>query len=67
MDKKLLEQALMMAPNERVIFAELILASLEHEDENVRLAWVREVKERINAVEEGRAKIMDFNALYNAD
>jgi len=66
MDKKLLDKALMMSPNERVIFAELILASLEHEDEKIRLAWLSEVKARIRAVEDGRAKILDFNALYNA-
>jgi len=32
MDKKLFEKALLMPPNERVTFAELILASLEHEE-----------------------------------
>ena len=38
MDKELFERALKMSPNERLAFAELILASLEHEDNEVQVA-----------------------------
>jgi len=64
MDNKLLEKALEMPPNERVAFAELILASIDHEDEEVRQAWLSEVENRMNAVKEGRAKLLDFESLY---
>jgi Putative addiction module component len=66
MDKELFEKALKMPVNERVIFAELILASLEQENDEVRLAWLGEVNSRIKAVKEGRAKLLDFETLYNA-
>ena len=66
MDKELFEKALRIAPNERLAFAELILSSLEHEEREVRNAWVKEVKDRMKAVNEGRSKLLDFEALYNA-
>lgn len=66
MDKELLEKALKLPPNERLTFAELILASLEYEEDEVRFAWINEVNERMKAVKEGRAKLLDFEALYNA-
>ncbi|MBK6912255.1 MAG: addiction module protein [Ignavibacteriales bacterium] len=66
MDTMLLEKALNLPPNERVMFAELILASLEREDDEVRLAWQNEVNERIKAVNQGKAKLLDFDALFNA-
>ncbi|GAB6094788.1 addiction module protein [Desulfatiferula olefinivorans] len=60
MDKVLLEKALKMPPNERVIFAELILASIDKEDESLRLEWISEVKSRMEAVRTGKAKLLDF-------
>jgi hypothetical protein len=66
MDEELFEKALNMNPNERLAFAELILSSLEHEEDEVRNAWVSEVKDRMNAVNEGRSKLLNFEALYHA-
>lgn len=65
MDNALLEKALEMPPNERVIFAELILASIDFEEEEIRQSWVTEVTSRMKAVNEGRAKLLDFEGLYN--
>lgn len=65
MDNELFEKVLKLAPNERLTFAELILASLEHEEEEVRHTWINEVNERMKAVREGRAKLLDFEDLYN--
>ena len=65
MDKELFEKALKMSPNERLAFAELILASLEHEDNEVGSAWVKEVQDRIKAVNEGHSQLLDFEVLYN--
>ena len=64
MDKELLEKALEMPPNQRLAFAELILASIDHEETEVRQAWLAEVKNRMIAVKEGKAKLLDFESLY---
>lgn len=65
MDKTLLEKALAMPPNERVVFAELILASIDYEKDEILQEWTAEVKSRITAVNEGRAKLLDFEELYS--
>ncbi|MBI2447344.1 MAG: addiction module protein [Candidatus Omnitrophica bacterium] len=67
MDKALLEKALEMSPNERVVFAELILSSIDHEEDEIRELWLSEVKDRIKAVNEGKAKLLDFERLYSED
>jgi len=67
MDKALLEKALEMSLNERVVLAELILASIDHEEDEIRELWLSEVKDRIKAVNEGKAKLLDFEKLYNED
>jgi putative addiction module component (TIGR02574 family) len=67
MEQALLDQALAMSPNERVEFAQLILASIEHEDEKIRQKWITEVKDRMAAVKSGKAKLIDFDSLYNED
>lgn len=64
MDNKLFEKVLEMPPNERVAFAELILASIDHEEEEVSQAWLSEVKNRMNAVKEGKDRLLDFESLY---
>jgi putative addiction module component (TIGR02574 family) len=64
MNKGLLDKALEMPPNERVVFAELILASIDHEEEEIRKSWLTEVKSRMKAVNEGKAKLLDFEKLY---
>jgi len=56
-----------MSPNERLEFAEILLASIEHEDEKIREKWITEVKERIDAVKTGKAKLIDFDSLYHED
>ena len=64
MENRLLEEALKMLPGERVAFAELILASIDHEDERIQQVWVTEVQDRMKAVREGKAKLLDFQDLY---
>ncbi|MBL7173039.1 MAG: addiction module protein [Desulfobacteraceae bacterium] len=53
MENRLLEEALKMPPNERVALAEMILASIDYEDEEIREAWIAEVQERMIVVREG--------------
>ncbi|MCF6268114.1 MAG: addiction module protein [Melioribacteraceae bacterium] len=63
METILLDKALALPPNERVAFAELILASIEHEEEEIRKLWISEVKNRMKAVKERKAKLLDFEEL----
>jgi len=64
MDNNLLDSALKMPPRERVAFAEVILASIDHEEEEVRRSWVSEVRKRIEGVNQGKAELLDFEKLY---
>jgi len=64
MDKSLLEKALAMPPNERAALTELILASIDCEEEEIRQSWIAEVESRMKAVKEGRAKLLDFEGLF---
>ena len=65
MNENILEKALKMSPNERVVLAELILDSIDHEEDSIRELWLSEVKNRIKAVNEGEAKLLDFEELYS--
>ncbi|NEX14415.1 MAG: antitoxin [Prosthecochloris sp.] len=65
MNTVLVDKALELPPNERVAFAELILASIDYEEEEVRQLWIKEVKERMNAAAEGKTDLLDFEALYH--
>jgi hypothetical protein len=65
MDKTLLEKALKMPPNERVTFAELILASIDHEDDEIRQNWINEVRKRMKSVDEYKTRLLDFPGLSN--
>ncbi len=63
MDKLLINKAMKMPPIQRVALAELLLASIDYEDEEIRDAWISEVHERMKAVNEGRSTLLDFDAL----
>jgi len=67
MDTAILEKALELPPNERLTFAELILASIDQEEEEIRQAWIKEVNDRMKAVNEGKARLLNFEGLYNED
>ena len=67
MHSKLLNDALAMPPHERVVFAELILASIDHEDDEIRRSWIDEVKNRMESVAAGKSKLLDFDKLYRED
>ena len=67
MNKALLEKALKMPPNERVILAELILSSIDYEEEEIRKSWLSEIEARMEAVNKGEAKLLDFKSIYYED
>jgi len=62
-ENRLLDEALKMPPGERAAFAELILASIDHEEKGIQQAWIAEVQYRMKAVREGKAKLLDFQVL----
>ena len=67
MEQHLLDEALKLPPNERVEFAQLIMASIDCEDEKIRQIWLNEVINRKQAVKDGRAQLLDFDRLYHED
>ncbi len=67
MDKTLLNKALAMPTDERMAFAELILASVEIEENEVTQTRRDEVNARIQAVNDGSANLLDFESLYSED
>ena len=67
MDTTLLDKAMKMPPKERVAFAELILASIDYEEDIIRKTWITEVKNRMKAVKEGKSKLLDFERVFNED
>ncbi|NOQ35354.1 MAG: antitoxin [Methylococcaceae bacterium] len=67
MNIDLLNEAIKIPPNERVALAELILESIDYEDESIKKTWVSEVKNRMESVKEGKSKLLDFNQLYVED
>ena len=58
MEKILLEKALEMPPNERVAFAELILASIDYEEKEIRQSWIMEVKARNKSRQCGESQVI---------
>ena len=48
-----------MPPNERLTLAELILASIDYEEDEIRQAWIVEVNDRMKAFNEGRARLSE--------
>lgn len=64
MDNLLLEKVLEMLGNERVVFAELIPADIDREEEKIRQSWIAEVNNRIKAVREGKSELLDFESAF---
>ncbi len=67
MDKTILNNALAMPIDERMAFAELLLASIDIEENGGTQTRRDEVNARIRAVNEGSASLLDFESLYNED
>ena len=65
MDETHFEKALEMPLNEQLTFAALILASMDYEEEEIRQLWINEVNDRMKAVKEGKARLLNFEDLYN--
>jgi hypothetical protein len=53
-----------MLPGEKKALAELKLASVDREEEEIRQAWIAEVQDRMKSVRKRRARLQDFQDLY---
>jgi putative addiction module component (TIGR02574 family) len=62
----LFDQAMKLAPNERVEFAQRLFSSIDHEDESIRSAWVGEVKDRMTVYQQNKGKLLDFDEVYGS-
>ena len=47
-----------MFPGEKEALAELKLASVDREEDEIRQAWIAEVRDRIRSVREGKARLL---------
>ncbi len=63
MESTLLEKALELPAAQRVEFAEIVLASIDYEDASVRKAWLTEVRERMESVKQGQARMLDYDTV----
>ena len=61
MDKLLINKVIQMPLIQRVALAELLLASIDNEDDEIRQSWIVEANERMKAVEEGRSELYDID------
>ena len=61
MDKLLINKVMQMPLIQRVALAELLLASIDNEDDEIRQSWIGEANERMKAVEEGRSELYDID------
>lgn len=46
-------------------FEELILTNKIFKDKSIRQVWISEAKDRMAAIASGKAKLLDFEDLYN--
>ena len=61
LDKLLINKVMQMPPIQRVALAELLLASIDNEEEEIRQSWINEANERMKSVEEGRSELHDID------
>ena len=62
--KNLLEKALKLKPQERVLLLEGLLHSLDEPDKDFDLIWSIEAKKRLNAYRNGKIKGVKFEDLW---
>ncbi len=56
--KKILDEALLLSPTDRIELVNCLLASLDSSDKEIDAVWMDEVERRIDAYERGEMKAM---------
>jgi hypothetical protein len=60
MKQNIIEEAIQLPINERVQLAEMLLESIEYGNSKIDSLWIDEVKNRMQSVEKGETKLIDF-------
>jgi DNA-binding sugar fermentation-stimulating protein len=60
MKQNIIEEAIQAPANERVQLAEMLLESIEYGNSKIDSLWIDEVKNRMQSVEKGTTKLIDF-------
>jgi predicted DNA-binding protein len=60
MKQNIIEEAIQSPINERVQLAEMLLESIEYGNSKIDSLWIDEVKNRMQSVEKGETKLIDF-------
>lgn len=64
MNKVLLNQVLAPKPIERLKFIQVVLASFDKEEDDIRRSWLDEVHKRIDLVKRGETEFLDFEEVF---
>ena len=64
--KNLLEKALKLKPQERILLLEGLLHSLDEPDKDLEKIWSKEAKKRLNAYRDGKIKGVKFEDVFGA-
>ena len=64
--KNLLEKALKLKPQERILLLEGLLHSLDEPDKDLETIWSKEAKKRLNAYRDGKIKGVKFEDVFGA-
>jgi putative addiction module component (TIGR02574 family) len=62
--KNLLEKALKLKPQERILLLEGLLHSLDEPDKDIESIWSNEAKKRLNAYRNGKIKGVKFEDIF---
>jgi putative addiction module component (TIGR02574 family) len=62
--KLLLEKALKLRPQERILLLEGLLHSLDEPDKDLDTIWSNEVKKRLNAYRNGKIKGVKYGDIF---
>ena len=62
--EELLKEVLMLKPQDKFIFLEAILKSLDKPDEAVEEIWKEEAERRVQALKEGRLETIPYEDIF---
>ena len=62
--KEILEHALRLKPEERLVVVEGLLKSLDEPDQKMDLIWVEEAEKRLKAYREGKLKGIQMEEVF---
>lgn len=61
--KEIIQNALKLSPQEKLLIVDSILQSLDEPDKNLETIWAEESEKRLNAFREGKIKGIPYDEL----